>query len=205
MIEIFICFLFLLSILYIYLWWTTQYYCSMNYHIMDPFMDELHPGDIVFTGSLKKKWRFSWWNHVAIVFMKKDRTIAIADVTLDGLKVARPFDYFSGSKSTIYAIRRRKALLNDHLSERLTNEILKRANLEFDESYVKNWILKILLSVDVSNGKMNCAMFVSLVLQSIGDDVFFSKIKVTDLASPNLSSLYEEEKIVTRILCPPKY
>lgn len=198
--------IFVLMMIWITLWWQNQYsYCD-DMDIIKLTKDQVSAGDLFLNASLKTKWRFSWWRHVAIAFEDADGVVKIADFDYNGMKIFDLRTYMRmGSLLTVYAIRQRTVSLTEGQKKSLRQTIRSLVNRQFTTHYISTWLRRLILP-ETTNKDLTCASFVAHCL--IGAGLLNARdtnhTKVTDYeARSGMLCNYQPEKLVDRTMYPP--
>lgn len=202
-----LCLLLIFVIVWVHLWWRDQYSYCVDMDVVDISNSAICAGDIILNASLKEKWHFSWWRHVAIAFENLDGAIDVAHFTYNGISIINVHKYLRlGSSRTVYALRKRKIELTDGEKDRLRKSVSALANSSFTTNYISTWLRRCVLP-EVNNKDLTCASFVAKCLIDAGllcEAHDLNMTKVTDFETrAGMLVHYEHEKLIDRTMFPP--
>lgn len=204
---LFIVLILIVYLVYLFRWWKVQTDFPRNCTISARLTsDDIHSGDIVLTTTRRKKWRYSWWTHIALVFVDADGSKKIAEFSQGGLQVSPIEMYVNLERRAIYGVRRLKKALTAEESARLTAAVYSHQNTVFNHRYVTIWILKQVLPccfpVWWIKGE-HCTSFVADCLERahIISACDRHGISVADFTTDWLSDRYDSDALLIHVPC----
>lgn len=163
----------ILYLCYLFRWWKAQTAFPVNCSIIDTWdSDKVEAGDLIFTTTRNNRWRYAWWQHVAIVFEDKDGRKQVADLLRNGLHIV-PVDLYvkMDTRDTVYGVRSIQKAFTEGQKKHLQLAIGSHRATRFNQHYVAIFILQRILPtlfIDYWVKGEHCTSFVADCLQRIG-------------------------------------
>jgi len=188
----------ILYLCYLFSWWRTQTAFPTNCTVIDILdSNQVKAGDLIFTTNRRKQWRYSWWQHVAIVFEDKDGRKQVADLLRNGLHIV-PIELYvrMDTHDTVYGIKSLRTHLTEKQKTLLEQAVYSHMTTKFNQHYVAIYILRRILPafmMDLWIKGEHCSSFIANCLIKIAllPPCDRHAINVMDLANKILCNYYD--------------